>query len=395
MRRTRACTHASDVTSASRRCARSSSCAIVSSWCTRREPNATFESRSAATSAPSCGAEGVTDAIEQRVTTSVVERQPEQLVEALVGDLREIGAVIVGLTQQRASVERAGGQPRRTRRIELRDLCLVPVRDAETIAKLVARLRVHPIQQLTHAQRVEPRRVAVTRRPRDQDRLGCVERASLLRVQAAEIIEVLTPGQELCKSCTAIVSECQCLEDLQVHRANLSGNVRAMSRVLVVIALLANLAHARPARRADNMPRGFAWPPSRTMLAAAAACEAKLDELGVAWHAAKREGRMVDAIALADGTLGGIEYVPAWGAKALPAMDCQLAVALAEIAPALYEAGVRQVHVGSVYRWSNVRVGGQDEGCPVASRAWHRDGCRVVRRRGRPRGDRRARLQGR
>jgi hypothetical protein len=128
---------------------------------------------------------------------------------------------------------------------------------------------------------------------------------------------------------------------------------------LAGVASVAGVASARPARpQADNMPRGFRWPPSRTMLAAAAACEAKLDELGVAWKLAPREGHVVDAVALADGTLGGIEYVPVYD-KQLPAMDCQLALALAEVAPKLYELGVREVHVGSIYRWSKVRVGGK------------------------------------
>ncbi len=106
------------------------------------------------------------------------------------------------------------------------------------------------------------------------------------------------------------------------------------------------------------MPRGFQWPPSRAMLDAGAQCEAKLDELGVAWKSTKREGHVVDAIALVDGTLGGVEYVPVYDKQPL-AMDCQLALALATFAPKLYELGVRQVRVGSIYRFSKVRVGGK------------------------------------
>jgi len=94
------------------------------------------------------------------------------------------------------------------------------------------------------------------------------------------------------------------------------------------------------------------------MLDMAAQCEAKLDELGVAWKPAKHEGHVVDPITLADNTLGGIEYVPVYD-KQLPAMDCQLALALAQFAPKLYELGVRQVRVGSIYRWSKVRVAGK------------------------------------
>jgi hypothetical protein len=123
--------------------------------------------------------------------------------------------------------------------------------------------------------------------------------------------------------------------------------------------MIAGVASARPQRhQADNMPRGFQWPPSRAMLDAGAQCEAKLDELGVAWKSAKREGHVVDAVALVDGTVGGIEYVPVYD-KTLPAMDCQLALALATFAPKLYELGVRQVRVGSIYRFTKVRVGGK------------------------------------
>ncbi len=106
------------------------------------------------------------------------------------------------------------------------------------------------------------------------------------------------------------------------------------------------------------MPRGFTWPPSKTMVAAAKACEAKLDELGVAWKPAQREGHVVDAITVPDGQIGGIAYVDVYDKKT-PIMDCQLVLALASFAPHLYELGVREVHVGSIYRWSKVRVGGK------------------------------------
>lgn len=138
-----------------------------------------------------------------------------------------------------------------------------------------------------------------------------------------------------------------------------------MTRRLLVIAALAGVmagpAIARPrkhAGHADNMPRGWHWPPSREMEAQARACEARLDELGVAWKPVKREGRIVDAVAIPEGQIGGISYLPAYRSD-VPIMDCQLARALAEIAPRLSDAGVRAVHVGSTYRWSNIRVGGK------------------------------------
>ena len=129
-----------------------------------------------------------------------------------------------------------------------------------------------------------------------------------------------------------------------------------MSRAALVLVLVAGVAHARP--HADNMPRGFTWPPSRTMEAAARTCEARLDELGVTWKAVKAQGHVVDPIVVPDGQIGGIAYVAVYD-KTPPVMDCQLVLALATIAPHLYERGVREVHVGSTYRWSKVRVGGK------------------------------------
>jgi hypothetical protein len=108
----------------------------------------------------------------------------------------------------------------------------------------------------------------------------------------------------------------------------------------------------------NNMPRGFTWPPSRVMLDAAAGCERALDAAGVAWHAASRDGRIVDAVTIDDATLGGIAYTPVFG-KGPYKLDCQLALALATIGPELAAAGVREVRFGSIYRWSNVRVGGK------------------------------------
>ena len=113
--------------------------------------------------------------------------------------------------------------------------------------------------------------------------------------------------------------------------------------------------------RTDNMPKGFTWPPNRAMHLAEKACEAKLDELGVEWKPASREGRIVDAITLSSEssfTVGGVKYVSAFrrGAQKL---DCQLALALASFGPKLEELGVQQVTFGSIFRWTNVRVNGK------------------------------------
>jgi len=115
-------------------------------------------------------------------------------------------------------------------------------------------------------------------------------------------------------------------------------------------------------RNTKNMPRGYEWPPSRQMLGAEKVCRAKLDELGVVYKSAKREGRIVDALTVSaeDGTMtiGGITYRSAYR-KGPHKMDCQLALVLHNFGPQLTELGVREITFGSIYRWTNVRVNGQ------------------------------------
>jgi hypothetical protein len=118
----------------------------------------------------------------------------------------------------------------------------------------------------------------------------------------------------------------------------------------------------RSLARKDNMPRGFAWPPTRQMREAERACEAKLDELGVAYRSAPAEGRVADPIKV-DGeagamTLGGVTYVGAF-TRSQPTADCQLVLALARFGPQLHDLGVERVTFGSVFRWTNVRVMGK------------------------------------
>ena len=110
--------------------------------------------------------------------------------------------------------------------------------------------------------------------------------------------------------------------------------------------------------KADNMPRGWQWPPSRTMQEQEKTCEAKLDALGVTWQAATQEGHVVDAISLPDMTLGGVAFVGTYSTGP-QTMDCELALAFANFAPRLAELGVREVHFGSIYRWTKVRAFGK------------------------------------
>lgn len=141
-----------------------------------------------------------------------------------------------------------------------------------------------------------------------------------------------------------------------------------MWRPLLAIALLAGVSSAKPARKhesirasmkvrkstkLDNMPNGWSWPPSAKMKDATRTCEGRLDELGATWKHAESEGHIVDAVTT-DDMFGGIAFVGG-GQK----MDCQLALHLEQFGPALYALGVREVHYGSIYRWTRVRVGGK------------------------------------
>ena len=158
-----------------------------------------------------------------------------------------------------------------------------------------------------------------------------------------------------------------------------------MWRPLVAIALLAGVASAKPKQKKvkhesiirrleparairasmkvikstnlDNMPRGWTWPPSRSMTETAHACEERLDELGATWKHVPGEGHIVDAITT-DLQFGGIVYAGVFGQGPYK-LDCQLALQLETFGPALYELGVREVHFGSIYRWTRVRVGGK------------------------------------
>lgn len=119
-----------------------------------------------------------------------------------------------------------------------------------------------------------------------------------------------------------------------------------------------------------NMPRGYAWPPSKQMLATEKACTEELTTLGVKFKPAKREGRIVSALTIdpdPDGhiVLGGIRYKSAWRNPPYK-MDCQLALALHNFGADLHAAGVREVKFGSIFRWTNVRVNGETR--PILSR---------------------------
>ena len=244
------------------------------------------------------------------------------------------------------------------------------------------------------------------------DLIRVVELAPGLRVKAAVVIVILAARQELAECGLAILGQGKRFANFQVHHASLPAKVPTMSRPLLALAIAAGVAYS-PApssaetttrdtisaktkakakakskskskkkkrkksrrklvsrtpsksslRRTDNMPHGYAWPPTRQMLAAEKACEAELDMAGIEWKPAKQEGRIVAALTIAPDdsgsmTLGGITYTSAYR-KGPHKLDCQLALALHHFGADLQAAGVRGIKFGSIYRWTNVRVNGE------------------------------------
>jgi hypothetical protein len=145
-----------------------------------------------------------------------------------------------------------------------------------------------------------------------------------------------------------------------------------MPRVLPILVLALGVAsnadaapkkkkHKRDNRKPTkstkaNMPRGFVWPPTKTMELAADACEKQLDELGISYKPARSVGKVVRPVTI-DGDIGGITYTPAYSKHQV--FDCQLVLTLATFAPRLYELGVREIKFGSAFRNTKVRVAGR------------------------------------
>lgn len=141
--------------------------------------------------------------------------------------------------------------------------------------------------------------------------------------------------------------------------------------LLAAVALLAGVRDAEAKRRKKgtrdnrkpsrstkaNMPRGFAWPPTKHMVAMGEECTKSLAELGVTVDASKPVGRVVTPLTLPDRTIGEVTLTPVY--RKHQVFDCQLVLALARFAPTLHELGVREVRYGSAFRWSKVRVSGR------------------------------------
>jgi hypothetical protein len=133
-------------------------------------------------------------------------------------------------------------------------------------------------------------------------------------------------------------------------------------RWLVLCLVAAALALPAPAgaerrrkrKRHANMPAGWTWPPSKAMKRAGADCLARLDELGIDWTRAPRTRKVATPIYLPTMRLAGVALEPIWR-KPPFVLDCQLARAIAEVAPALRAAGVRALRFSTIHDYRHVR----------------------------------------
>ncbi len=111
-------------------------------------------------------------------------------------------------------------------------------------------------------------------------------------------------------------------------------------------------------RTASNMPRGWSWPPNKSMVKKGERCTSVLDDVGIGWRPAPVEGKITTPVVLDSLTIGGVVYHPIFRKPPFP-MDCHLALALATHSPTLYSLGVRKVNFGSIFRYTKVRAHGK------------------------------------
>jgi hypothetical protein len=126
---------------------------------------------------------------------------------------------------------------------------------------------------------------------------------------------------------------------------------------VLLAALLLGMGSSTPKKR-PNMPRGWTWPPSAAMKAEGTRCLEALDTAGVVYEPATAALKISTPIVLPTLTLGELELVPLRG-PGPHRMDCALALALHDIAPALRELGVRALHFRALHDYRNVRKNGR------------------------------------
>ncbi len=118
---------------------------------------------------------------------------------------------------------------------------------------------------------------------------------------------------------------------------------------------------ARGPARLANMPKGWSWPPSRTMESEGKRCLGELDKLGITWKKAKRAGKIVTPITVADLSFGGVKLTPTYQRGPFT-IDCHLALGLSTYLPKVAAFGVTELKFSRIYGYTRVRTGGRSHG---------------------------------
>jgi hypothetical protein len=127
--------------------------------------------------------------------------------------------------------------------------------------------------------------------------------------------------------------------------------------LVLLPVLLVGMAGSTPKKR-PNMPRGWTWPPNAVMKAEGARCLEALETAGIAFEEASPALKINTPIVLPALAVGELSLVPLRG-KGPHRMDCQLALALHEVAPALRELGVKALRFRALHDYRNVRKNGR------------------------------------
>ncbi len=129
---------------------------------------------------------------------------------------------------------------------------------------------------------------------------------------------------------------------------------------LVSTLLLALVVAGSPGkpRKVRNMPAGWTWPPSAAMKDAGARCLTALDAAAVGHRRAALIKKINTPIEILEMSVGGITLVPLRGKGPFP-MDCQLAAAIAGVAPELLALGVRSLNFRTLHEYRAVRKRGK------------------------------------
>lgn len=132
----------------------------------------------------------------------------------------------------------------------------------------------------------------------------------------------------------------------------------ALALLSMVLAVpLLGMGSSTPKKK-PNMPRGWTWPPSAVMKAEGKRCLEALATAGVEHEKASAALKINTPIVLPTLAIGELSLVPLRG-KGPHRMDCQLALALHDVTPALRELGVRALRFRALHDYRNVRKNGR------------------------------------